>query len=602
MHALLCLLFDKVTKHQSTCKEVFYTAVFYYRTTKRKKDTWFPFASAMNNMNPNLAGLNNLFSQWVAAQAPGSTTQGPALGQPQPNPSPPTTQTNPSPNPQSTGPHTSPATAGTQLNQLGNQFFQFLHAQQASSTDSRASPSAAPASNPSPPPQPASTSSHAEMFNAFQQWIQSGAGSNNQGAAKPFHSASPPTAQHAASTINFANLQAGGSALAIQNQRRALQGMDSNQGKGGKGGSPDQIICPGCGGPHGWQSCPYLAQHEDTVFNHIIVTEQARYERDQNRARINAKIMAADLDPLAFGFNRRSNGQNYAGSVNVMAQLSGGSAATPNYGAPPPFPAPGPSPPMGHVPTANASTPTPNAAEMFQRFQEFMAKATHDNRPSPPSGGFAPNGTATSATGRQRTPIDADTAEFVDVVDTPVARDKRKRCDRTPGNDDTRSPAAKRGEPGEGDDVLRELFSDIPDPAPQDPQDEIAQLQRQAADAKRRLAELRGAKPAARSGPDHVPGTLDIHARRCLTHALRAPKENDTVFVISYSPAESKYTYKKSVVQQIDRDFVYVLPADLPEDAMDDTAPTVHERHWLFRDETRAASAMSALSDLLSVN
>ena len=30
MHALLCLLFDKVTKHQSTCKEVFYTAVFYY--------------------------------------------------------------------------------------------------------------------------------------------------------------------------------------------------------------------------------------------------------------------------------------------------------------------------------------------------------------------------------------------------------------------------------------------------------------------------------------------------------------------------------------------------------------------------------------------
>ena len=31
MHALLCLLFDKVTKHQSTCKEVFYTAVFYYR-------------------------------------------------------------------------------------------------------------------------------------------------------------------------------------------------------------------------------------------------------------------------------------------------------------------------------------------------------------------------------------------------------------------------------------------------------------------------------------------------------------------------------------------------------------------------------------------
>ena len=33
VHALLCLLFDKVTKHQSTCKEVFYTAVFYYRVS-----------------------------------------------------------------------------------------------------------------------------------------------------------------------------------------------------------------------------------------------------------------------------------------------------------------------------------------------------------------------------------------------------------------------------------------------------------------------------------------------------------------------------------------------------------------------------------------
>jgi len=231
-----------------------------------------------------------------------------------------------------------------------------------------------------------------------------------------------------------------------------------------------------------------------------------------------------------------------------------------------------------------------------------MAQATQDNRPQPPSSGTASAGTVTNASGRQRTPIDADTAKFVDVTDMPVARDKRKRCDRTPGNDDTRSPAAKRGEPGESDDVSRELFRDIPDPAPQDPQDEIAQLQRQAVDANRRLAELRGAKPAARPGPDHVPGTLDIHARRCLTHALRAPKENDTVFVVSYSPAESKYTYKKSVVQQVDRDFVYVHPADLPEDAMDDTAPNVHERHWLFRDETRAACAMSALSDLLSVN
>ena len=30
VHALLCLPFDEVTKHQSTCKEVFCTAVFYY--------------------------------------------------------------------------------------------------------------------------------------------------------------------------------------------------------------------------------------------------------------------------------------------------------------------------------------------------------------------------------------------------------------------------------------------------------------------------------------------------------------------------------------------------------------------------------------------
>ena len=131
VHALLCLLFDKVTQHQSTCKEVFYSAVFYYRTAKRKKDTWFLSASTINNTNPNFARLNNLFSQWVAAQAPGSTTQGPALGQSHPNPSPPTTQTSQSPHPPSTGPDSSPATAGTQLNQLGNQFFRFPHAQQA---------------------------------------------------------------------------------------------------------------------------------------------------------------------------------------------------------------------------------------------------------------------------------------------------------------------------------------------------------------------------------------------------------------------------------------------------------------------------------------
>ena len=33
---------------------------------------------------------------------------------------------------------------------------------------------------------------------------------------------------------------------------------------------------------------------------------------------------------------------------------------------------------------------------------------------------------------------------------------------------------------------------------------------------------------------------LDIQARWCLTHALRTPKTNDTVFVVSYSPDESK--------------------------------------------------------------
>ena len=72
-----------------------------------------------------------------------------------------------------------------------------------------------------------------------------------------------------------------------------------------------------------------------------------------------------------------------------------------------------------------------------------------------------------------------DIAGFEDVLDTPLPpRDKRKRCDRTPGNDDTRSPAPKRGEPGDDDNVLRALFSDPPDAAPaaQDTQNEIAKL------------------------------------------------------------------------------------------------------------------------------
>ena len=500
-----------------------------------------------------------------------------------------------------------PGATGTQLNQLGNQFFQFLHAQQASPADPNASTSPASATNSSASPQASPASSYAEMFKAFQQWAQSGTGPANPAAAQPYPSAPPPPAHHAASTVNFANLRAGSSALAIQNQRRALQnnGADHNQGKGGKGGFPNQPICPGCGGPHGWQSCPNLAQHEDAVFSHIIVTEQAKYERDQNRARINAKIMAAGLDPMAFNFNRSNNGPGYGAPVNVMAQLSGGSTSTPNYGAAFPFPNSGPSPPAGTASMGQTHSPSPNTAEMFQRFQEFMNQAAHDTCAGTSQGNAAQGQPGTGDGNRQRRHINVDITEFEDVLDTPLPpRDKRKRCDRTPGNDDTRSPAPKRGEPGDDDDVLRALFSDPPDAAPaaQDTQNEIAQLQRQAVEAKRRLAELRGARPAARPVTEHIPGMLDIQARRCLTHALRTPKENDTVFVVSYSPDESKYSYKKGVVQQVDREFVYILPADVPEDAMEDAAPSVHERHWLFRDETKAAAAMSALNDLLRVN
>jgi hypothetical protein len=382
----LCLLFDKVTKHQSTCKEVFYTAVFYYRTAKRKKDAWFLFASIMNHVNPNFAGLNNLFSQWVAAQAPGSTTQGHALGQSHPNLNPQTPQTSQSPNPPPASSNSSPTKAGTQLNQLGNKFFQFLNAQQASPTDSSASTSATPTHNPNPSPQPAGTNSHAEMFNAFQSGFNPALAPTIRALLSLFPLLRPQLLNMLLLPSILRTCKPGARRLLSKTSGTHFKEAEwtpiKQVGKGGKGGSSDQIICRGCGGPHGWQSCPNLAQNEDTVFSHIIVTEQARYEREQNRARINAKILAAGLDPVAFGFNRRSNGQSYASPANVMAQLSGVSAATPNYGAPPPFPAPGTSPPMGHAPAAHAGSPMPNTAEMFQRFQEFMYGPGNSGQPT----------------------------------------------------------------------------------------------------------------------------------------------------------------------------------------------------------------------------
>ena len=197
---------------------------------------------------------------------------------------------------------------------------------------------------------------------------------------------------------------------------------------------------------------------------------KAIHERDQNRQRMNAKIMAAGLDLFAFNFNRRGNSQGYAAPVNLLAALPQGQPpSTPNYGSAGPAPA-------YASPPSQASSPGTDLDPMalFHRFQEFMRNS------SSTSGGLsggAPRsddrksssrdaGTGAGSSGDRRNVIDADRAEFVEVPETPGQhRDKRKRADRTPGPDPSDSPALKRGDRVEADDdVLRELFAaPVPD-------------------------------------------------------------------------------------------------------------------------------------------
>ena len=89
-------------------------------------------------------------------------------------------------------------------------------------------------------------------------------------------------------------------------------------------------------------------------------------------------------------------------------------------------------------------------------------------------------------------------------------------------------------------------------------------------------------------------------ARHCLTHALRTPEETDMVYAVSYSQASQYYSYAKAKVQQIDKEFVYTVPANLPRGAMDeDQDPSVWERRSCFRVETKATAATAALNNFL---
>ena len=110
---------------------------------------YFVIAVSMSNMNSN---FTNLFSQWVAAQAPGSSTSSPASGDPGTTAGVSTMASNPSSFPPAASSGGPPGATGTQLNQLGNQFFQFLHAQQASPADPNVSTSPASATNSSASP------------------------------------------------------------------------------------------------------------------------------------------------------------------------------------------------------------------------------------------------------------------------------------------------------------------------------------------------------------------------------------------------------------------------------------------------------------------
>ena len=52
------------------------------------------------------------------------------------------------------------------------------------------------------------------------------------------------------------------------------------------------------------------------------------------------------------------------------------------------------------------------------------------------------------------------------------------------------------------------------------------------------------------------------------------------MFVVSFARESNSYTYAKACVQQVDKDFVYTVPADRPDEAMeDDKDPSVQERH-----------------------
>ena len=211
-------------------------------------------------MNFNdFSGINNLFGQWAAGLSQnGNASSAPGSAE----------NARPADPVQSSSPHTDPGVNGnTQLNQLGNQFAQVLANARASGQQSaRVQPDAGaqpftPTSSSYPPhqSQPSAQSPPTdknELFEKFQHWLrstsQSPPGMHQHPAAT---SQSPPgiNQQPAAPTTGLAVLCQGGSALAIQNQRRSaaqLAGNNNSFSKGGKGGQ-DEIKCPGCGAPHG---------------------------------------------------------------------------------------------------------------------------------------------------------------------------------------------------------------------------------------------------------------------------------------------------------------------------------------------------------------
>ena len=474
-------------------------------------------------------------------------------------------------------------------------------------------------------------------------------------AQAPTGEASPHPSPHSAlHQLNILNQQKAALAAQQTSSPEGILAQLMGTGGGPPAGPPNnpndkngpnsnfQPTCIVCKGPHGWASCPMLRGNvaaQEAVCNHLILTKQAQVEREENRQAINLMLLNKGIDPTCFGFNQRK--QYSATGLKMFANSSPAiqmpaAYPVPAAAQPPAIPSvaiPSPPPPMHPAqsndqllnqlqtlvqalqqpngsPHAAPSPPTATSPAVPQPGTNAPMNppvaplSNHtDSQPSQPPAP-APRPKPAAAT-EARTYINADTV-------SPEPELKRGRADRSPDPECTPTPSARRSRAInlEAEEALfRELFNVDSTPAKlvRSEQAELDLLRNESAantltieQLSRQLADLRAGKGKPKR---HELGVLDLPARQVLTRSIRAPKAGDLLFAIIPSPT-GKYELKHGKVVNVESDFIYFsfgsqVVSD--DNAMDDDDDLfVVDKHFAFRDESRANQALVSLNELLN--